>query len=121
MYQEISKWIGKALSQEIPEKVVAFCFNLYEDGDDQWSMELIGAERFDLADEDWACDEVTDLGTREERFVWEKPAEWNVIPDETVAFLKEYLERGEFAEVLKSKAGVAVGFVDGDIVVLYQN
>ena len=75
MYQEISKWIGKALSQEIPEKVVAFCINLYEDGDDQWSMELIGAERFDLADEDWACDEVTDFGTREELFVWEKPNE----------------------------------------------
>ena len=63
---------------------------------------------------------MTDLGTREELFVWEKPAEWNVIPDETVAILKEYLERGEIAEVLKSKADVAVGFVDGDIELVHR-
>ena len=30
MYQKIEEWLDSILNQEIPEAVVAFCFNLYE-------------------------------------------------------------------------------------------
>ena len=56
MNNSVSNWIDKVLDQEIPNTVVAFCFNLYEESDGSWAMELVGTERFDPEDEDWACD-----------------------------------------------------------------
>ncbi len=120
MYNEVANWLDNVLVQDIPEKVVAFCFNLYDDGDECWSMELVGTERFDIDDEDWPCDEVTDFGTREELLRWTNGAEWNVILGEVIGILNQYLEYGKFANVLKGKSGVGVGFVDGDIDVLYS-
>ena len=120
MYNKIEEWINNVLEQEIPPETAAFCFNLYEDEDNTWSMELVGTERFDLDDSDWACDEITNFDTREEPFSWEKDAEWDEILDEVVDALKQYLENGLYADILKSYAGVGVGFVDGDIEILYS-
>ena len=72
MYKKIEEWINNVLEQKIPSETVAFCFNLYEDEDDTWSMELVGTERFDIDDSDWACDEVTDFDTRDEPLSWKK-------------------------------------------------
>lgn len=33
--------------------------------------------------------------------------------------LKRYLENGEYAGILESKAGIGVGFVDGDVEILF--
>ena len=91
MLAKVAAWLDEVLEQSVPEEVVAFCFNLYEDGDNSWSMELVGTASFDEEDMDWACDEVTDFGTREVPF-----------------------------GVLKEKNGVGVGFVDGDIEIIYM-
>ena len=42
MIHEMRDWLDKVLCNECEEDVAAFCFNLYEDEDDCWSMELIG-------------------------------------------------------------------------------
>ena len=120
MYNRIEEWLNNALEQEIPSGTTAFNFNLYEDEPNTWSMELVGTKDFDPDDDDWACYETTDLGTREEPLSWEKEAEWDEILDEIVDALKQYLENGLHAEILKSYAGVGVGFVDGDIEILYS-
>lgn len=76
MYHKIETWLNDVLEHKAPPKIPpvirAFCFNLYEDSNDGWSMELVGTESFDPDDEDWACDEITDFGTREEPLSWEK-------------------------------------------------
>ena len=120
MLAKVAAWLDNALEQSVPEEVVAFCFNLYEDGDNSWSMELVGTASFDEEDMDWACDEVTDFGTREVPFVWGKDAQWNEVLDEILEVLKSYLENGAHAGVLKEKNGVGVGFVDGDIEIIYM-
>ncbi|MBD5089374.1 MAG: hypothetical protein HDT30_11305 [Clostridiales bacterium] len=120
MYQKITEWLDSILNQEIPESVVAFCFNLYEDGDNQWSMELVGTETFDEEDGDWACDEVTDFDSREHNFEWTSSSGWKEILEQMATELKLYLEKGKHANKLKSKEGVGVGFVDGDIEIIYQ-
>ena len=54
-------WLSNSLSQEIPDSVRAFSFNLYEPAlvdDVKFGVELIGAESFNEDDSDWACDEV---------------------------------------------------------------
>lgn len=118
METKLEEWLNEVLEQEIPSEVVGFCFNLYED-EDCWSMELVGTERFDSEDDDWACDEVTDLGTRDEPFFWEQEGDWTEVLEDVVTALKKYLNSGLYADVLKARKGVGVGFVDGDMVILY--
>lgn len=104
----------------IPTEVIAFGFNLYDEGNGNWSMELIGASEFDTDNEDWLCNEVTDFNTRDNPFQWYKKAKWEEILDDITDFLKRYLRNGIYADILKAKSGIGVGFVDGNIRILYS-
>ena len=46
------------MSVTLPDGIEAFCFNIYEDGGNTFSIELIGAGSFDKGNSDWVCDEV---------------------------------------------------------------
>lgn len=120
MYKQVEAWIDSLNLDHIPKEVVAFCFNLYDGWDNtNWSMELIGADGFDLEDTDWACGEVTDFGSRDMEFKWVFEGEWDAALTQMVAALKRYLDNGKFAALLKEKNAVAVGFVDGDLEILF--
>lgn len=119
MYNKIEKWLNDVFEKKMPLGVVAVCFNLYEDENDSWSMELVGTKNFDVEDSDWACDEVTDFGTRDASLLWEKEADWAEILEDVIGALKRYLESGQHTAFLKAFAGVGVGFVDGDLEILY--
>ena len=120
MNSKIADWIDNVLNTDIPDNIVAFCFNLYEDGGGNWSMELVGSDWFDLEDEDWACNEITDFNSRENLYVWKMDYSWKEALAYVVNELKEYLANGKYAGLLKSRTGVGVGFVDGDIEILYN-
>lgn len=115
---KISDWIDNILNTDIPDDVVAFCFNLYEEGNGSWSMELIGSSRFDIEDSDWPCDEITDFASRKNPYEWEMHCGWKKALAYVTNELKEYLSDGKYANLLKSRKGVGVGFVDGDIRIL---
>ncbi len=119
MYNKVSEWIDGVLSDGVPDEAVAFCFNLYENDEYYWSMELIGAGRFDPDDQDWACDEVTDFNSRESLFTFQAECEWDEALQTMIDILKKYLNDGKYADLLKSREGVGVGFVDGDIEIIY--
>ncbi len=123
MYQQVEQWINTILEQDMPADIVGLNFNLYEDfepgGENGWSMELIGTSSFDENDEDWACDEVCDFGTRETPFRWKENAGWEMILEESAQILRKYLAEGLYAEKLKQADGVGIGFVDGNIEILY--
>lgn len=118
MYNELVSWIDEALAQGIPEDTVAVCFNVYEDGESSWSMELVACSSFDSDDDDWACDEVSDLGTRDNPFTWDFEGDWEAVLTDMGAKLTKYLETEESADKLSGLDGVAVGFVDGDLIIL---
>lgn len=119
MFNRVSEWLDVVLETDIPAEVVAFGFNLYEDEPYYWSMELIGASEFDVDDEDWLCNEATDFDTRENPLRWHRETGWEEILNDIVYALKEYLKKGKYADILKAKSGVGVGFVDGNIEILY--
>lgn len=119
MYNKVSEWIDGVLSDGVLDEAVAFCFNLYENDEYYWSMELIGAGRFDPDDQDWACDEVTDFNSRESLFTFQAECEWDETLQTMIDILKKYLNDGKYADLLKSREGVGVGFVDGDIEIIY--
>ena len=118
MYNELVVWIDEALAQGIPKDVVAVCFNIYEDGDNSWSMELVGCSSFDSDDDDWACDEVSDFGTRDNPSTWDFAGDWEALLVDMGAKLTKYLETEDNADKLAMLDGVAVGFVDGDLIIL---
>ena len=60
MYERFAEWLDIVLNTELPNELTAFCFNLYEEENYTWSVELIGASQFDEEDSDWACYEVFD-------------------------------------------------------------
>lgn len=121
MYEEISNWIDSVWTTDIPENVVALNFNLYDDGDNNWSIELIGAGSYDPDNFDWACDEVFDFETRDNPYEWVKEVEWNEIQQEMVDVLNKYLEEGKNASSMKEFKAIGVGFIDGDISILHEN
>ena len=117
-YRDFSAWLDGALSQDVPKGVVAFNFNLYEDADQHWSVELVGTSKSD-DEEDWACyDEL--FNNREQPFVWEENTECPRILAEAKDAIMQYLAEGRYSEILKGGKVVGVGFVSGDIEILYR-
>lgn len=118
-YNSFQNWLNTILSVDLPEKVEAINFNLYEDVGNVWSIELVGAGSFDEEDEDWACDEV--FTTRDDPFTIRYKGSWEEVEDIFTGYIRQYLENGKLAERLKWYKAVAVGFVDGNITVLYKS
>lgn len=121
LYEELKPWLNSVLKSEIPDDVVALSFNLYDDGKDMWSIEVVGTSSFDEKDLDWACDEVTDFGTRDNPFKWKEKAEWETVIAKFKDALKQYLWTSVYAGKIKELRGVGIGFVDGDLELLYVN
>jgi len=120
MYEKLSAWLDDVFSKTAPEGVVSVCFNLYEDGEDAWSMEVVGCSTFDSEDPDWACDEVTDFGTRDEPFAWTDDSIWEKVLSDVTKLLYQYVQEGSASGYLQSLDGVAVGFADGDLNILSE-
>ena len=110
-------WLEDAL-KKLPGNVEAVNFNLYDDGDNKWSVELVGSSTFDENNSDWACNEV--YTTRENPYVLTKKSDWKAIENLFTTFLLNYLERGKYAHILKECRGIGIGFVDGDLSILYK-
>lgn len=104
--------------KKLPGNVEAINFNLYDDGDNKWSVELVGSSTFDENNSDWACNEV--YTTRENPYVLTKKSDWKAIENLFTTFLLNYLERGKYAHILKEYRGIGIGFVDGDLSILYK-
>ena len=115
-YEDFEKWVDTALAVELPENIEAFCFNLYEKGNNVYAVEIIGSPTFDETDENWDCDEV--FNNRGYPLCWKSDKSWEGVLEDTVAHVKRYLKEGKYASLLLSKKGVGVGFVDGNIELL---
>ena len=118
MYSEFEKWLDNVLDNAtLPSDGVAVNFNIYEEGDDEWSVQIILASRFDSEDMDWACDEV--FSSEEDIYIWKQETSWEEVVVSANEWICKYLESGKHAETLKSYEAVGAGFIDGIIEILY--
>ena len=115
-HKEFEKWVASSLTAKLPKDVVALCFNLYDDGNGQWSVELVGTSSFDKDDSDWACNEVFD--TRNNPLKWKYKGSWKNVLSSVRSHLETYLKIGKHASMLSSQQGIALGFVDGELIIL---
>lgn len=111
-------WLDAVLAGGLPAGIKAINFNLYDDGGGKWSVELVGTSTFDESSSDWACREV--YTTRDTPFVLMKESDWKTVESLFVSLLEKYLDGGKYASALKKYRAVGVGFVDGDLHILYK-
>ena len=120
---QFTAWLTDSLSQSIPDFVRAFSFNLYEpamvDGV-AFGIELIGSGEFDENDPDWPCDEVWEPETRGINIPVEYSGDiWEECLQKLKALVITKLDSPSMAE-LKTAQGVGIGFVDGDLEVIWK-
>lgn len=117
-----SNWLNQVLEQDIPKGIKASNFNLYEGEEETYDIQLIGSDEFDEDDSDWAC---TDYFTSGEDICYIKRTEeiedWEQGLNYIMMLVKRYLEEGEKANILKRANAIGIGFVDGDIDILYRS
>jgi len=119
LFDEFSCWTDRILLEHAGTEVVAYNFNLYEH-EDAFAVQLIGAKWFDRNDSDWACDEAFSSGED----LFELPHslvsdDWREGLRRATALVKQYLETGKQAPRLKASHAVSIGFVSGDLDLLY--
>ena len=111
--KDFFEWLDLILKNELNSEIKAINFNLYEDTDNKWSVELVGTFSFDRDNDDWACDEVST--TRDHPFVIECESDWKLVETFFIGLVNEYLSSGK----LKEYQAIGIGFVDGDLHILY--
>ena len=125
IYEEFEKWLNDLLEQNtIPDDTKAFNFNLYEESEEDsiYGVQLIAADRFDENDPDWPCDEV--WSSEEDIFTVDTSDEddtgWKHAQELFEKMLNEYLENGRYGSILKGREAVGIGFVDGELALLFR-
>lgn len=119
---QFEAWLGAALKQDIPAEVVAYAFNLFEYSSCDYGIELIGASEFDPSDGDWVCEEIWEPEPR----MLEIPADfcstdWETCLRDARSLVLGVLDKpGAISARLKASQAVAIGFVDGDLDVIWQ-
>lgn len=119
LYNNLKIWLEGFSKEPINNNIKAICFNLYDDGNGNWSLEMVGTASFDQDDPDWACDEITDFGTRNSPFFWNENCDWESVLEEVSRYISIYLEAGILDFVKNQVEAIAVGFVDGDINIIF--
>lgn len=123
--QKLKCWLDDSLAQDVPASVKAFSLNLYEpalvDGV-KFGIELVGTGTFDEKDSDWACDEVWEPNPRGINIPIEYSGdEWEQCLQRLKALLVQLLGTDSASiRTLKSKQGVGLGFVDGDLEIIWK-
>ncbi len=119
--QAFQSWVTRALGKGVPRSARAFSFNLYEH-EDCFAMELIGCPKYDEADPDWACREV--FAFREPLFRIPRASarsSWKVGLKAAIRLVRTYLETVPRGDRVAGSKAVVVGFVDGDLHLVWSN
>ncbi len=126
IYFEFERWLDNLLeNNDIPEQTAAFNFNLYEESaeDSIYSVQIIAADRFDENDGDWACYEI--WSSEEDIFCIDTSDEDDTGREYALVLItemcSEYLESGNYRDILLDTKAVAIGFVDGDINIISKS
>ena len=122
--EEFENWLASAFASSVPDTVAAYSFNLFEIDSSvaKYGIELIGAGEFDADDMDWACDEAWVPNPRAliipHAFA---SGEWEACLVRVKELVQGSLDRASIASAkLKKAEAVAVGFVDGDLELVWS-
>ena len=116
--ERFSKWINKIESTDLPtDKIIAFNFGLFESSE-SYMIYLIGSEKYDTEDEDWACD--VQYEPKDKYFDLYHAdlnnAEWEFVLDFSIKLIKDFMKTEDYKNCFLSKSEyITTGFDDGNL------
>lgn len=112
----IKKWLIKInQTEKVPENIVALNFNLYEG---PYALDLIGSATYDESDEDWACNEDYIPGLRRcPSLVIPDDKSWEEVLKMVESILRDLIREMPDIELFKVQH-IAIGFVDGNLIII---
>ena len=115
--EEVVAWLRRVSAAETPPaSVVAFNIGLFE-AENGFSAYLVGAERYDANDGDWACDEAFTARERYLALPLGRDVKWQRVLELIADAARRFLASTEGSASFLAKArAVTVGFDDGDLV-----
>lgn len=117
-YVGFSTWLDKILQNPLPENTRAINFNVYEEAQpNTFGVQLVATSSFELNNDDWACDEI--FSSNGNMFFFANSNGWEHALKEVEENVKAYLEK-EDSSILKKYDGIGLGFVDGDLIIVYR-
>ena len=117
-YVGFTTWLNKVLQSPLPENTKAINFNLYEEAQpNTFGIQFVATSNFELNNDDWACDEI--LSSNGNMFFFANSNGWEHALKEVEENVKAYLEKEE-SSILKKYDGIGLGFVDGDLIIVYR-
>lgn len=124
--EQFEDWLLEAFASEVPEEVKAFSFNLYEPAfvdDVKFGMKVVGTSQFDLINPDWACEEVWEPNHRRLNIPVAFSGEsWEQCLVAIQSIVQAFLAKdNRITDILKSRLGIGVGFVDGDLNIVWTS
>ncbi|EJE54716.1 hypothetical protein PMI14_00346 [Acidovorax sp. CF316] len=123
--EQFHTWLRHAMSDgAMPPEVKAYAFNLLEPAAAhgvKFAVELVGTAGFDEDDPDWACDEAWSPRQRQLDIpeAFSGPG-WEACLARMDALLRTCLASPKLGPLLQRGDAVALGFVDGELSVLWQ-
>jgi len=118
-YNNFTSWLNEILKNPLPENTKGINFNLYEEENpNAYGIQSVATKSFDLNDDDWACDDIFSSG--ENMYFFTNKNNWEQILKEIELNIKDYLDKENESTVLKNYEGIGLGFVDGDLIILYK-
>lgn len=120
IYSSFAEWLDNLLeNNDMPENTKAFNFNLYEEDDNVYSVQLIASDRFDPDDDEWACYEI--WSSEEDLFFVDTSDEDDKSRETFQKFVTDMISGYIVQNDILKKFPAGIGFVDGEIDILYNN
>jgi len=121
-----TSYLNDAFRDFSTSEIQGFCFNLFEPAGNKrikFGLEIIGSSQFDFDDKNWPCEECWEPEQRQLMI----PVSWSGEEwEECLLKVKNLIinrlnSKSYFVKDLKSAQGIGVGFVDGELEVLWKN
>lgn len=122
--RRFSEWISNITKTEkLPASVQGFYFGIFESAEG-YKMYLVGTDCFNEEDEDWATEVVFEPADK--YFVLGKDFQagksWEEVLEKAEKMLFDYINSDAFrTSFLKNAQGIATGFDDGNLTIIYRS
>ena len=105
---DFKSWVKKQMKKPISDEVIAFNFNLYENSDDGYDVQIVGCPTYDSDDPDWACRAI--FSSEEDLFHF-LSEDWESALTDFQAVLEDYLDSNTDKNALTACKYISFGFV----------
>lgn len=112
-------WLDNYFKETLTEELVALNFDLSEEKNNNWSIEIVGCYDFSLDNSMWSKNAISDY--RYEKFSFKMNCTWEDVQILLSNMILEYFSFEKKKRLLEKFKAISIGFNDGAIRVIYLN